>query len=110
MTEVLTLEARKRARVQQIHEGFEVLRGELSLYAQAHGGRFLVYGSAATGRFHFDSDIDILVDFNDADLTAALDFVERTCARLHLKPDVQPMSWCTPAFLDRILPRAMVLR
>jgi predicted nucleotidyltransferase len=109
MTGVLTLEARKRARVGQIREGFAALREELARYARVRGGRFLVYGSAATGRLHFDSDIDILVDFDDAGLAAALDFVEGACARLQLKPDVQPMSWCTSAFLDRILPGALVL-
>ena len=41
---------------------------------------------------HYDSDLDILVDFDDVGVGAALDFVETECARLGLIADVQPKS------------------
>jgi hypothetical protein len=56
---------KEKARVDEIHAAFTILRRELADYARRHGGRFIVYGSAASGRFHFESDIDILVDFDD---------------------------------------------
>lgn len=102
MTTVQTLADRKKARVEEIRAGFARLRKDLANYGLAHRGKFWVYGSAATGQFHFDSDIDIIVDFDDADIGHALDFVESACARLGLKPDAQPKAWCTDAFLEKI--------
>ena len=66
MATVLTLDDRKKARVEEIRAGFARLREALADYGRAHGGQFWVYGSAATGSFHFESDIDILVDFDEA--------------------------------------------
>jgi predicted nucleotidyltransferase len=109
MMAVQTLDDRKKARVEEIRAGFSRLRQELAAYGRDNGGEFWVFGSAATGRFHFDSDIDILVDFDDARLGRALDFVENTCLRLRLKSDVQPKDWCTTAFINRIAPTALVL-
>ncbi len=101
MAEVQTLADRKKARVEEIRAGFARLREELA--------NFWVYGSASTGKFHPASDIDVVADFDDAQINQALDFVEQTCARLGLKPDVQPKSWCTDAFIERIYPKALLL-
>lgn len=106
---VLTLEHRKQRRIEEIRRGFACLRKELAGYGRAHGGKFWVYGSAASGNFHFDSDVDILVDFDDEHLGPALDYVEDACARLRLKADLQPKSWCTAAFIDRISSTVLVL-
>jgi predicted nucleotidyltransferase len=109
MAEVQTLADRKKARVEEIRAGFARLREELAKFGLSHQGKFWVYGSAATGKFHPGSDIDIIADFDDAQINPALDFVEQTCARLGLKPDVQPKSWCTDAFIERIYPKALLL-
>jgi hypothetical protein len=109
MDMVQTIEQRKQARAEQIRAGFARLCGELAAYGRAHGGKFWIYGSAATGRLRFDSDIDILADFDDAQTAEALDFAETACVRLRLKPDAQPKSWCTQAFLDRVSSKALVL-
>jgi predicted nucleotidyltransferase len=106
---IITLDERKRARVQEIRAGFARLREALSQYAQEKGGRFYIYGSAARGTFHFESDIDILTDFPEAETSAALTFVEETASELRLKADVQPKAWCASAFLDRVLPSAKIL-
>jgi predicted nucleotidyltransferase len=109
MTRVQTLAERKRARVEEIRAGLDVLRKKLAEYGQVHGGKFIMFGSAITGRLHFDSDVDILADFDDADVGAALDFVETECARLELIADVQPKAWCKKEFIARIAPGSLVI-
>ena len=106
---VVTLADRKRFRIDEIRAGIRALRQELARYGRAHGGTFWLFGSAANGRVHYDSDIDILVDFGEAQTAAALAFAEGACIRLRLRPDISPKSWCTPAFIDRIKPTALVL-
>jgi len=85
---VVTLAARKAARADEIRLGFERLHAEMAEYGRARGGRFWVYGSAAKARLHFASDIDILVDFDEPEVSDAADFVETACARLNLEGDV----------------------
>lgn len=109
MIKIQTLADRKKTRVEEIRVGFARLRKELADFGLSHRGKFWVYGSAATGRFHPESDVDIMVDFDDAQINNALEFVEKTCARLGLKADVQPKSWCTDAFIERIYPKALLL-
>jgi predicted nucleotidyltransferase len=109
MSGVVTLTERKQARADEIRAGFGRLRDALADYGRAQGGRFWVYGSSATGDLHFESDIDVLVDFEPAKIAAAIDFVEGTCTALRLKVDVQPKSWCTPEFLKKVLATAVVL-
>jgi predicted nucleotidyltransferase len=109
MMRVQTLDERKRVRVEEIRAGFARLREKLAEYGRAHGGRFWLYGSAVTDRLRFDSDIDILVDFDDAKRVAALDFVEDACARLNLKGDINPKAWFSQVFLARIAASALIL-
>src|ERR1700761_9290174 len=104
MTLVQTLAERKRGRVEEIRAGIDVLRRKLTEYVRAHGGKFTMFGSAVNGGLHYDSDVDILVDFVDIGVGAALDFVETTCARLELIADVQPKAWCKKEFIARIAP------
>jgi len=109
MGSVQTLAQRKQARVEEIRAGVASLREALAAYGRAHGGRFLIYGSAVSDRLHYDSDVDLLVDFPAPATSAAVDFVEETCARLNLRVDVQPKTWCKEAFLARIIPQAQVV-
>ena len=109
MSSVRTLAERKTARTEEIRAGIERLRDLLAGYGREHSGRFWIYGSAATGRLHFESDVDILVDFEQSKTAAAIDFVERTCGDLQLKVDVQPKAWCTPEFLKKVSATALVL-
>jgi len=106
---IVTLAERKKAQVERIRGGVERLRGELAGYGTAHGGRFWLYGSAATGDLRYDSDVDILVDFEPPTLSAAVGFAEQACVRLGLKPDIKPKSWCTPEFIRRIAAKTLVL-
>jgi predicted nucleotidyltransferase len=109
MASWMTLAERKRVRVDQIRAGVARLREELTEYGRLHGGKFLLYGSAASGLIRYDSDVDIIVDFADIDVAAAVDFVEAACARLQLEADVQPKSWCKEAFLRKIEENALVI-
>jgi predicted nucleotidyltransferase len=68
MAAVQTLDERRRARVEEIRTGFARLCDEMAGYGRAHGGKFLVYGSAVTGCLHYDSDIDVLVDFDQSQI------------------------------------------
>ena len=106
---IVTLTQRKKARVDQIRQGIERLKVELAGYARVNNGRFWLYGSAASGDVRYDSDADILVDFEPAALSAATTFAEDTCVRFGLKPDIKPKSWCKDEFLRRIAPTALVL-
>jgi predicted nucleotidyltransferase len=107
---IVTLAERKEARVAQIRSGIEQLRVELTGYARRHRGRFWLYGSAASGNVRYDSDVDLLVDFEPNELSAAMSFAEDVCRRLSLMADLKPKSWCTDAFVDRIAPKALVLQ
>jgi predicted nucleotidyltransferase len=106
---IVTLTQRKKARTEQIRAAVERLKVELADYATSNHGRFWLYGSAASGNLRYDSDADILVDFEPAALSGAITFAEDACARLGLKPDIKPKSWCKPEFLRRIEPKALVL-
>jgi predicted nucleotidyltransferase len=109
MTLVQTLDERKRARVEEIRAGLVALRKKLTEYGRAHGAKFMMFGSAVTGRLNYDSDVDILVDFDEVGVGAALDFVETTCAALKLHADVQPKAWCKEEFIARIAPGSLVI-
>lgn len=106
---IVTLTERKKARTEQVRQGVERLKVVLADYAGKNHGRYWLYGSAASGNLRYDSDADILVDFAPAALPAAMTFAEEACARLGLKPDIKPKSWCKPEFLRRIEPKALVL-
>ena len=106
---IVTLAERKAARVTRMRAALDALRGSLAEYARANGGRFLIFGSAARGALRFDSDVDILVDFEASALSRAWSFAESECARLDLAPDVLPLPWMTEAFVERARRGAVVL-
>lgn len=106
---IVTLSERKAARVAQMRLALEELRASLAPYARAHGGRFLIFGSAARGQLKFSSDVDILVDFTGPALPPAWRFAEDECARLRLVPDVLPAPWMSEDFVARVSQGAVTL-
>lgn len=98
---IVTLAERKAARVAWVRAALEALRASLVSYARENGGRFLIFGSAACGELRFDSDVDILVDFEDAALSRAWSFAESECVRLGFTLDMVPLPWMTAAFVER---------
>jgi predicted nucleotidyltransferase len=82
LSHVLTLKARKAAKLAAMHDALATLCTSLADYARANSGRFLLFGSAARGELRHDSDVDVLVDFPEDSLAAAWRFVEDECWRL----------------------------
>lgn len=108
-TKYPTLAERKAARVAEIRQALGALRQRLSDYAQAHGGRYLLYGSAARDAPRYDSDVDLLVDFPPETQSDAWRFAEDACWDLKLEPDITPASWCKPEFLERVRKEAVTI-
>ena len=109
MNGIVTLSERKRRATEHRSASARRVCAGLSTYARSHGGRFLVFGSAAKGQMRYDSDIDILVDFSANVEGKAVDFVEATCAVEELPLDVFVYRSCSGEFLDRILRHAIDL-
>jgi predicted nucleotidyltransferase len=109
MDRIVSLTERKRAEADRRRRAVGELRAALASYAQEHGGRFLLFGSAARGDMRYDSDVDILVDFPPCALDDAWQYAERACWDRHLEPDITPFSWCKGRFLERVAPDLLVV-
>ena len=101
MGEYLTLSERKAAKVAAMKDAIVELQPQLAAYAHAHGGRFVLFGSAARGDLRFDSDVDVLVDFPISEEAAAIIFAEDECVRRGLKGDVLSASMVDRRLRDR---------
>ena len=73
----------------------------LAKYAREHGGRFILFGSAARRDMHPDSDVDIIVDFSIEEELEAWLFAEAECFKRGLRPDIQIRAWRADAFVAR---------
>ena len=109
MDRIVTLAERKATEAERRRQAVESLRLTLTGYARAHGGRFLLFGSAARGTMRCDSDVDILVDFPPDALDDAWSFAERACWDHRLDPDITPFASCRGRFRDRVAPDLQVL-
>lgn len=81
----------------------------LIAYARAHGGAFILFGSAARGDASDQSDVDILVDFPDDAVMAASGFAEESSWALGLRPDVRPLIWTSDKVVERARSEGLVL-
>jgi len=109
VTQYPTLTERKAARVAEIRRALGVLRERLYDYARRHGGKFLLYGSAARGALRYDSDVDLVLDFPPELEHDAWTFAEEACWDLRLQPDIMPASWSRPEFLKRVRNEAVAI-
>jgi hypothetical protein len=89
--------------------GSEGAAAGIAAYARAHGGRFLLYRSAARGTMKYDGGVDLLLDFPPEAQNDAWGFAERACWDNGLEPDILPFGGCKAAFLEHIAPDMMVL-
>jgi predicted nucleotidyltransferase len=110
MQRIITLTERKTAEAARRAAALEAIAPLLAAYAREHGGRFLLFGSAARGQMKYHSDVDLLVDFPDEAFGAAWDFAENACWDRGLEPDLLPYRGCKPAFLNHIAPDLRVLK
>ncbi len=109
MQRIVTLTERKTAEAARRAASVETLLPVLADYARAHGGRFLLFGSAARGQMKFHSDVDLLMDFPEDALNEAWAFAEKACWERDLEPDLLPYRWCKRPFLDHVEHDARVL-
>jgi predicted nucleotidyltransferase len=109
MERIVTLKERMAAEAERRRGALADLRSALAACAGEHGGRFLLFGSAARGDMRYDSDVDILVDFPADTIDAAWNFVERACWDRCLEPNITPFSWCKGRFLERVTPDLQVV-
>ena len=109
MQRIVTLTERKTAEAERRRLGVKALLPVLADYARAHGGRFLLFGSAARGEMRYDSDVDLLVDFPPECASDAWNLAEAACWDRGLEPDVMRLDWCKQTFLDHIAPELRVV-
>ena len=109
MQRIVTLPERKATEAARRAAAVEALVPVLAEYAREHGGRFLLFGSAARGTMTYHSDVDILLDFPEDAVDAAWSFAETSCWDSKLEPDLMPYRWCKKAFLDHVEPDLRVV-
>ena len=109
MDGIVTLTERKAAEAERRLRAVDDLRSALAAYASAHGGRFLLFGSAARRTMRYNSDVDMLTDFPEPETDEAWNFAERACWDRKLDPDIMPRSWCKAEFLAHIQPDIEVI-
>jgi predicted nucleotidyltransferase len=98
-----TIDQRRGEERVRLQAALGSLRATLTVYAAAHGGRFVLYGSAARGGLRCDSDVDIVVDFSADQRDAAMDFLEADARRLDLRLDARSADFVSRRFLDDIV-------
>ena len=107
---VTTLPERKRLEAARRGRAARSVMEELRTYARAKGGCFVVFGSVASGRVRYDSDIDILVDFPAEESAQAWCFAEEICARHAIALDILDAATTRAAFVEVIRDRGVALR
>ena len=78
MSRVVTLSEIKAAEAARRREAVTALKVDLAAYARTHGGRFLLFGSAARGTMRYDSDVDILVEIAKDAPVGVFEYVDIT--------------------------------
>ncbi|WP_156917429.1 nucleotidyltransferase family protein [Salinarimonas rosea] len=106
---IVTLPERKAREAGRRAAAVAAVSARLAAYARVHGGRYLVYGSAARGAMRHDSDLDLLVDFPAALHAEAWRFAEDACAQARLPADIRPLAWCTERFRAHVAADWVVL-
>lgn len=110
MSAIVTLAERHRRKIEQRRLALADIDAALAAYARQHGGRFIRFGSSATGRMALHSDVDIIADFPDDRSIAAASFAEALCAAQGLAPDPWPIVYVSERLLARALAEGIVLR
>ena len=98
---VATLQSRKIAEASRRKNAAAGVMDRLRAYAITEGGRFIVFGSSASGGMRYDSDIDVLVDFPPEKSAAAIVYVEDICAEHAIPADILDVATTKEAFVQR---------
>lgn len=107
--EVTTLAERKESEARRRTAAADAVIGALRDHAGNHGGRYVVFGSCASGTMRFDSDLDLLIDFPPEQAARAWLFAEEACARHAVPPDLHDARTTTAVFRERVLRHGLVL-
>jgi len=89
---VVTLAEREAAKLTRIRASVAALCADLRAYAQAKGGRFVLFGSAARGEVRVTSDVNLAVDFPEALGWEPWAFPGKRAAAFDLRVDAVPMA------------------
>lgn len=106
---VTTLAERKANEARRRKDAANSIVCALRDHARDHGGRYVVFGSYASGTMRYDSDLDILIDFPPERAVDAWLFAEDACAVNALRPDLHDARTTKSVFLDRVLSQGLVL-
>lgn len=109
MGEYATLRERNGTSLARMEAAVAELKPALAAYAREHGGRFILFGSAARREMRPDSDVDIVVDFPAGPHMHAIGFAEEACWRLGLKPDILGFASPTGRLRARLKAEGLVL-
>ena len=109
MGAIVTLRERRERALTLRREAQRRLENHLATAASRHGGRYRVFGSAARGDMRPESDVDLLADFPERTIEAAIRAAEDACVRLGLAHDVLDQSGCSEDFLRQVLPESRVI-
>jgi predicted nucleotidyltransferase len=106
---IVTLKERHRRKMERMARAVVEIDAALAGYAREHGGRFIRYGSTATGRMRAHSDVDIIADFAMAEAGCATTFAEEACSAHDMPADARSIDYASPALLDRALAEGVIL-
>jgi hypothetical protein len=109
MADIVTLAERRARKMDAIGRSLAALDAALIAYARQAGGRFIRFGSTATGRAAPHSDVDIIADFPGTDDIAASLHAEALCLGLGLTPDPRPIRYVSERLLQRARSEGIVL-
>ena len=106
---VVTILERKTRKVEQLRVAVKAVMARLREYADLNAGRYIVFGSAAREQLHFDSDLDLIVDFPPDLERQARDFAEMVCREWAVPSDIRLIGDASPALMARVHRDGLVL-
>ena len=104
---IVTLTERKAREARRRTDAARAIMERLRAHVEGpgRGGRFIVFGSAATGTMRHGSDFDVIIDFPPEGEAEAWRIVEDACAEWNLPADIKSTRTSTTAFLAKIMSR-----
>jgi len=109
MDKVVTIAERDAREAARRRSAADAIIAKLTAFAGSHGGRFLVFGSAAVDAMSSESDLDLVVDFPPDREGEAADLIEELSRAYDLPVDYYLRSLASERFLARIANEAVTL-
>jgi len=104
----VTLAERRERSLQKRKDAIRLALADLAEQSRELSGRFILFGSSATNRAKRDSDIDLLLDFDDSDIDQAYGLAERVCMKHGVPCDILNLRQINDTgFLDFALRHAV---